>query len=126
LPYWISATLSNWPLRCRSAIWARRWSISSFTWAATLDRGLLRLPDFLQVGVILLQLADFVLDEGQALLAEASSFSFFTASRSILSWIRRRSSLSITSGMESISILMRLAASSMRSMALSGRKRSVM
>jgi hypothetical protein len=59
-------------------------------------------------------------------LLEASSFSFFTASRSIFSWIRRRSSLSMTSGLESISILMRAAASSIRSMALSGRKRSVM
>ena len=57
---------------------------------------------------------------------DASSFSFFTASRSILSWIRRRSSWSIASGLESISILMRAAASSIRSIALSGRKRSVM
>ncbi len=57
---------------------------------------------------------------------DASSFSFFTASRSIFSWIRRRSSLSIASGLESISILIRAAASSMRSIALSGRKRSVM
>ena len=59
-------------------------------------------------------------------LREASSFSFFTASRSIFSWIIRRSSLSISSGLESISILMRAAASSIRSIALSGRKRSVM
>jgi hypothetical protein len=57
---------------------------------------------------------------------EASSFSFLTASRSILSWMMRRSSLSITSGLESISILIRAAASSIRSIALSGRKRSVM
>ena len=54
-----------------------------------------------------------------SLLAAAVS-SFFTASRSILSWIRRRSSLSITSGFESISIRIRLAASSTRSIALSG------
>ncbi len=58
-------------------------------------------------------------------LREASSVSFFTASRSIFSWISRRSSLSIASGFESISILMRAAASSIRSIALSGRKRSV-
>ncbi|KKO62634.1 hypothetical protein VM94_03630 [Janthinobacterium sp. KBS0711] len=57
---------------------------------------------------------------------EASSFSFLTASRSIFSWIKRRSSLSITSGFESISILIFAAASSIRSIALSGRKRSVM
>ena len=59
-------------------------------------------------------------------LIEASSFSLRTASRSIFSWISRRSSLSIASGLESISILILAAASSMRSMALSGRKRSVM
>jgi len=57
---------------------------------------------------------------------DASSFSFFTASRSILSWMMRRSSRSITSGLESISILMREAASSIKSIALSGRNRSVM
>ena len=55
-----------------------------------------------------------------------SSFSFLTASRSMRSWIIRRSSRSIDSGLESISIRIREAASSMRSMALSGRKRSVM
>jgi hypothetical protein len=57
---------------------------------------------------------------------EASSDSFFSASRSILSWIRRRSSLSISSGMESISMRIWEAASSIRSMALSGSWRSVM
>ncbi len=67
-----------------------------------------------------------LLDQLEALALRASSFSFFTASRSIFSWIRRRSSLSIASGLESISILMRAAASSIRSIALSGRKRSVM
>ena len=59
-------------------------------------------------------------------LMEASSFSLRTASRSIFSWISRRSSLSMTSGLESISILILAAASSIRSMALSGKKRSVM
>src|SRR6266705_1550954 len=37
---------------------------------------------------------------------ESSSFSFLIASRSILSWIMRRSILSMASGLESISILM--------------------
>ena len=50
----------------------------------------------------------------------AASVSFLTASRSILSWISLRSSLSMTSGLESISMRMRLAASSIRSIALSG------
>ncbi|CFO10122.1 Uncharacterised protein [Bordetella pertussis] len=57
---------------------------------------------------------------------EASSVSFLTASRSILSWMMRRSSRSITSGLESISMRMRAPASSIRSIALSGRNRSVM
>ena len=57
---------------------------------------------------------------------EASSFSFFRASRSIFNWMMRRSSSSISSGLESTSMRMRLAASSIRSMALSGKKRSVM
>ncbi|MNQ97933.1 hypothetical protein D3C85_1136040 [compost metagenome] len=56
----------------------------------------------------------------------ASSSSFFSASRSIFNWIRRRSRRSRASGLESISMRMRLAASSIRSMALSGSFRSVM
>ena len=42
-------------------------------------------------------------------LREASSFSFFSASRSILSWMMRRSSRSSASGLESISMRMRAA-----------------
>ncbi len=57
---------------------------------------------------------------------EASSVSFFSASRSILSCIARRSISSSSSGLESTCILRRDAASSTRSIALSGRKRSVM
>jgi hypothetical protein len=57
---------------------------------------------------------------------EAGSLSFFSASRSILSWTMRRSSSSIASGFESTSMRNREAASSIRSIALSGRKRSVM
>jgi hypothetical protein len=57
---------------------------------------------------------------------EAASVSFLSASRSIFSWVMRRSSSSISSGFESISIRIRLAASSIRSIALSGRWRSVM
>jgi hypothetical protein len=57
---------------------------------------------------------------------DAESLSFFKASRSILSWMMRRSSSSSSSGLESTCIRTRAAASSTRSMALSGRKRSVM
>ena len=57
---------------------------------------------------------------------EASSVSFLSASRSIFSCTSLRSSRSMASGLESISIRIRLAASSTRSMALSGSCRSVM
>ena len=74
----------------------------------------------------------FLLEVGELLLEprrrsfEASSVSFFSASRSIFSWMMRRSSSSSASGLESTCIRSRDAASSMRSIALSGRKRSVM
>jgi hypothetical protein len=57
---------------------------------------------------------------------DASSVSLRSASRSISSWIRRRSASSSSTGIESISIRSREAASSTRSIALSGRKRSLM
>ncbi len=59
-------------------------------------------------------------------LREASSVSFFSASCSIFSWMMRRSSRSSASGFESISMRMRAAASSIRSIALSGSWRSAM
>ena len=58
--------------------------------------------------------------------SEASSVSFFSASCSISSCMMRRRTSSISVGTESTSILSREAASSMRSIALSGRKRSAM
>ena len=63
---------------------------------------------------------------GRAASCEASSVSFFSASRSILSCMMRRSSSSSASGLLSTAMRSRAAASSIRSMALSGRKRSVM
>ena len=57
---------------------------------------------------------------------EASSFSFFSAFCSISSCMICRSSWSISVGMESSSMRRRDAASSIRSIALSGRNRSVM
>ena len=57
---------------------------------------------------------------------EAASVSFFRASRSISSCMMRRRISSSSAGMESISVRSFAAASSTRSMALSGRKRSEM
>ncbi len=56
----------------------------------------------------------------------AASFSFLSACRSISSCMICRSSSSISVGLESSSILRRDAASSIKSTALSGRKRSEM
>ena len=55
----------------------------------------------------------------------SSESSFFNASRSISSWIFWRIIVSISSGIESISIRNELAASSIKSIALSGRNLSV-
>ena len=57
---------------------------------------------------------------------ELASSSRFSAWRSISSCVARRSSWSISVGMESIWMRSEAAASSIRSMALSGRKRSEM
>ena len=57
--------------------------------------------------------------------AEALSVSLARAMRSISSWRMRRVTTSSSVGMESISMRSRLAASSIRSMALSGRNRPV-
>ena len=124
LPYWSSATFSSLPSRCNLVISALTRSISSLTDAAPKaapfsafqisSRSAYSAPKRLISSSI-----------NSRRFLEASSFSFLTASRSILSWIRRRSNLSITSGLESISILMRDPASSIKSIALSGKKRSV-
>jgi len=60
----------------------------------------------------------------RALLFASGSFS--SAFCSIVSWMARRSSTSMSWGRESISMRRPEAASSTRSIALSGRKRSVM
>ncbi len=57
---------------------------------------------------------------------EASSRSFWSACCSIWSCVIRRSISSISTGEDSSSVFSREAASSIRSMALSGRKRSAM
>ncbi len=125
LPYCSSATLSSLPSRCNRVISSLTLSISSFTVAAPCA------APFSAFQISSRSAYSFCSRSISCSISsrrfcEASSVSFFTASRSIFNWISRRSSLSIASGFESISILMRAAASSIRSMALSGRKRSVM
>jgi hypothetical protein len=88
--------------------------------------GLLGLPDLVQVGVFRCSLS-ISSSISSKRFCEASSFLLLARPRArSCSWIMRRSSLSMTSGLESISILILAAASSIRSIALSGRKRSVM
>ena len=57
---------------------------------------------------------------------DSSSSSSLSAASSISSWMILRSTTSISVGIEPISVRIMAHASSMRSMALSGRKRSVM
>ena len=64
-----------------------------------LHDGLLGLPDLLEVGVLGFELARSALSRSASRRFDASSDSFFSASRSILSWISRRSSRSISSGL---------------------------
>jgi hypothetical protein len=59
-------------------------------------------------------------------LAEAASLSFFKAWRSISAWVILRWTSSISTGMLSISMRSLEAHSSIKSIALSGRKRSAM
>jgi hypothetical protein len=123
-PYCSSETRCQFEARVASSISRLTSSISSLMCVLPCATAFSAFQDFLVVVVLALQARDLFLDQGRR-LPEASSFSRATASRSIFSWIRRRSSLSITSGLESISILIFDAASSIRSIALSGRKRSV-
>ena len=67
-----------------------------------------------------------LLGDRVAPLAATLAVSFSSASCSISSWMIRRSTTSISVGIESISIFSREAASSTRSIALSGRNRSAM
>ena len=89
------------------------------------DRLLLGLPRGLHRRRALAQLRQLALDR-LATGDRGSSFSFYSAWCSISSCITRRSTSSISVGSESISIRSREAASSIRSIALSGRKRSAM
>jgi len=97
-----------------------------FEWSELCRSSLLPLPvGFQRVGFFP-QLGQLLLDYRQSLFSSWRSLSFFSACFSISSWVARRSSWSISVGMESIWIRSDAAASSIKSMALSGRKRSEM
>ena len=89
------------------------------------DRLLLRLPMPLHRGDLGVEHGQLVAQRLQPRLAAASSLSFSRATCSISSCRMRRSTTSISVGIESISMRSLLAASSTRSIALSGRKRLV-
>mmetsp|Transcript_36630 Transcript_36630/g.85069 ORF Transcript_36630/g.85069 Transcript_36630/m.85069 type:complete len:265 (-) Transcript_36630:257-1051(-) len=124
-PYCSSATLLKSPLRLRSSICCLMRSISSLTWAEPWAWAFSAVQISSRSSYSRWSFCSSSSISAKR-FCEPSSFSLRTASRSILSWIIRRSSRSIASGLESISILILAAASSIRSMALSGRKRSVM
>jgi hypothetical protein len=91
---------------------------------AALHHRFFGLPDFFQIGIFARQFFDFFLDQRQTFMGR---FILFTLHRFTFDFQLNQTtiSLSITSGFESISILIFDAASSIRSIALSGRKRSV-
>ncbi len=124
LPYCSSATLSSLPSRCSLAISSLTFSISSLSAAVPCAAPFSAFQISSRSAYSFSRRAISCSISSRRFI-DASSVSFLTASRSIFSWMVRRSSLSIDSGLESISILMRAAASSIRSIALSGRKRSV-
>ena len=109
------------PSRCGGAL-----SICSLVaWISWMALFLL-LPAGAQRAALLLQIGQLLLDLLQPRRRLASSFSCLSASRSISSCIMRRSISSSSAGLESISSRSRAAASSTRSMALSGNCRSAM
>ena len=124
-PYCSSPARPRSPRRWACASSVRRWSSSTLSfWASP------SLPfSFSQrrVSVLLCSSSSAIdLSSFASRSLEAASLSFFSASRSIFICMRSRSMASSSSGLESISIRRREAASSIRSMALSGRKRSEM
>ena len=90
-----------------------------------LDDLLLLLPVRPQRRRLLLQIGQLLLQLDQALLRRRIAFPCSAPARSISSCMIRRSISSSSVGMLSISMRSREAASSIRSMALSGRNRSV-
>ncbi len=122
LPYCSSPAFCRSPPRCACSSSIRAWSRSSLIRASAwiLSRS------FCQRVVSSLDCcssSDSSLRRFSRRSFEASSVSFCNACSSIRSWMIRRSSPSISSGLLSTSMRMRLAASSIRSIALSGRKR---
>ena len=92
-----------------------------------LQRGLLGLPDLLEVGVFASPArSSVVLERRRGASSRPRRLPSSAPPARSCSWMMRRSSLSISSGLESISMRMRAPASSIRSMALSGSWRSAM
>ena len=125
LPYCNSETFCHSPLRVASSISNFIFSMASLIWLVpcTWAFSAFQISSKSEYSLVNLVISSSIKPKR---LSELSSFSRLTASRSIFNWINRRSNLSKLSGLESISILMREAASSIKSMALSGKNRSVM
>ena len=122
-PYIISLALVKSPLRCAVSRSSLAWSIRSL-------RFLLVSKTFFSASQVVFNdfnlVSNFSICRSIVLFFSVScSFSLERTFLSIWSFISSLSSLSISSGLLSISILTLLAASSIKSMALSGRKRSV-
>ncbi len=121
--YLISAT--RWRLPSRSAFWDSMLSLSISSFLALIWSRVCF--SFCQLSLRAFKISFFsarVLSSFSILVLE--SFSWVRAARSISSWVIWRESSSISAGEDWSSILRTAVASSRRSTALSGRKRSVM
>ena len=125
LPYFSSAALFRSYARSACSISSFVCSICSRRLAQLLHRFFLGLPLRLQRRRLGLQIGQFFFEFRQP-LARSCVGLFLQASRSISSCMMRRRISSSSAGIESISVRSFAAASSTRSMALSGRKRSEM
>ena len=124
-PYLISATFSS--SASRSALSASIFSCSIWCWQAWISlMSFFSFCQWISIWLLCSRRSASCRSRLRSRFLAAASDSFFSASRSISSWVIFRFRLSSSSGIESISIRRAEVASSIRSIALSGRKRSVM
>ena len=119
------AKSSHLPSRCNCAILILIWSICSLMPAEPCDTAFSAFHTSSKSENCFCKSSNSSCINSKRFL-DASSSSFFSAASSIFNWMMRRLSLSMLSGMDSLSILIKDAASSIKSIALSGKKRSVM
>ena len=122
-PYWISPAFAKSPDRCACSNSSRAPSSASLIFASPAILSFSACQRVVSAPDCSSRLANSP-SSVPSRSFDAASVSRFSASRSILSCMIRRSRFSISSGLDSTSIRNRDAASSIRSIALSGKNRS--